>query len=58
MVQRVDQQILVTRLMFGYYNLEDLRKLEPKLARYMFRILSMMLSICSTLLNLCGLRRR
>ncbi len=54
MVQRVDQQILVTRLMFGYYNLEDLRKLEPKLARYMFRYLSMMLSICSTLLNLDG----
>ena len=54
MVQRVDQQILVTRLMFGYYNLEDLRQMEPKLARYMFRYLSMMLSICSTLLNLDG----
>lgn len=54
MVQRVDQQISVTRLMFSYYDLSDLERLEPKLARYMFRYLSMMLSICSTLLNLDG----
>ena len=54
MVQRVDQQIRVTRLMFGYYNLETLKTMEPKLSRYMFRYLSMMLSICSTLLNLDG----
>ena len=54
MVKRVDQQILVTRLMFGYYNLEELKKEQPRLARYMFRYLSMMLSICGTLLNLDG----
>lgn len=54
MVQRVDQQILVTRLMFGYYNLRQLKIQQPQLARYMFRYLSMMLTICSTLLNLDG----
>lgn len=54
MVQRVDQQIRVTRLMFGYYNLKELKKTQPKLAHYMFRYLSMMLTICSTLLNLDG----
>ena len=54
MIQRVDQQILVTRLMFGYFNLRALKKTQPQLARYMFRYLSMMLTICSTLLNLDG----
>lgn len=54
MVRRVDQQIRVTRLMFGYYNLSELKKTQPRLARYMFRYLSMMLTICSTLLNLEG----
>ncbi len=54
MVQRVDQQILITRLMFGYYDLRALRQTQPRLARYMFRYLSMMLTICSTLLNLDG----
>ncbi len=54
MVQRVDQQIRVTRLMYGYYNVMELKKTQPRLARYMFRYLSMMLTICSTLLNLEG----
>ena len=54
MVQRVDQQILVTRLMFSYYNLEELKATQPKLAKYMFNYLSMMLAICGTLLNLDG----
>lgn len=54
MVRRVDQQIRVTRLMFGYYDLHTLRAEQPRLARYMFRYLSMMLTICSTLLNLDG----
>lgn len=52
MVSRVDQQILVTRLMFSYYNLRELKKTQPALAKYMFRYLSMMLTICNTLLNL------
>ena len=54
MVRRVDQQILVTRLMFSYYNLSELKKTQPRLAAYMFRYLSMMLTICSTMLNLDG----
>ena len=54
MMKRVDQQIRVTQLMFGYYDLDKLKKTQPKLARYMFRYLSMMLAICSTLLNLDG----
>ena len=56
MVQRVDQQILVTRLMFGYYNLEELKNTQPKLAKYMFKYLAMMLTICGMLLNLDGSR--
>ena len=35
-------------------NLEELKKEQSRLARYMFRYLSMMLSICGTLLNLDG----
>ena len=54
MVKRQDQQLLVTRLMFSYYNLEALRQQQPGLAAYMFRYLSMMLTICDTLLNLDG----
>ncbi len=52
MVQRVDQQILITRLMFSYYDLTELKKTQPKLAKYMFRYLSMMETICATMLNL------
>ena len=52
MVQRVDQQIRVTRLMFGCYDLLELKKTQPLLARYMIRYLSMMLTICDTLLNI------
>jgi hypothetical protein len=54
MVQRVDQQILVTRLMFSYFDLKVLKAEQPQLAKYLFRYLSMMLTICSTLLNLDG----
>ena len=54
MVGRVDQQICVTKLMFGYYDLRELKERQPRLARYMFRYLSMMLTICTTLLNLDG----
>ena len=54
MIKRVDQQILITRLMFSYYNLDELERRQPRLARYMFRYLSMMLSICGTMLNLDG----
>lgn len=54
MVSRVDQQIRVTRLMFSYYNIRELKKTQPELAKYMFRYLSMMLTICNTLLNLKG----
>ena len=54
MVQRVDQQIRVTRLMFSYYNVVEMKRQQPELAKYMFRYLSMMLTICNTLLNLEG----
>lgn len=54
MVGRVEQQIRVTRLMFSYYNIREMKKTQPELAKYMFRYLSMMLTICNTLLNLKG----
>lgn len=56
MVSRVDQQLLVTRLMFACHNLTTVKATQPRLARYMFRYLSMMVAICDSLLNLDGSR--
>ena len=47
MIGRIDQQLLVTKLMLGYYN--DARISNGKLRHYMVRYLEIMMTICSIL---------
>jgi len=54
MVTRVDQQVLITRLMIKSHNLNALRKTQRKLARYMTSYLSMMMTISSVFLLIDG----
>jgi glycosyltransferase involved in cell wall biosynthesis len=54
MLKRINQQLRVTRLMMEAYDLEELRKTQPKLASYMLRYLSMMMAISTVLLSVDG----
>ncbi|MDR1953678.1 MAG: glycosyltransferase family 2 protein [Clostridiales Family XIII bacterium] len=54
MVRRVDQQIKITKLMIQSRNLGEIKKSQPKLARYMLSYLSMMMTISSLLLIIGG----
>lgn len=54
MVKRVDQQIRVTQIMTDCQDLRAVEKQYPKLAKYMFRYLAMMYTICSILLVIDG----
>lgn len=45
--RRIDQQILVTKLVMDCVELAEVKKISGKLARYMIRNISVMLSICS-----------
>ena len=54
MVGRVDQQIRVTKLMTDCCDLKEIAEAIPKLAKYMFRYLAMMYTICSILLVIEG----
>ena len=45
MIKRIDQQLLVTRLMTDIYRLEDIKKQSVPLYRYMFHELAMMYTI-------------
>lgn len=45
--KRIDQQIYVTKLVAGCVDLQELRNKAPKLAKYMTRNISIMLSISS-----------
>ena len=45
--KRVDQQILVTKLMADCFDLKELGKTEKRLQRYLLHELSMMILICS-----------
>ena len=47
MISRIDQQILVTKLMLGYYDVTKIK--NPKLRHYMVRYLEIMMVICSIL---------
>ncbi|RHP48511.1 glycosyltransferase family 2 protein [Clostridium sp. AF32-12BH] len=47
MIGRIDQQLLVTRLMLGYYH--DAKITNYKLRHYMVRYLEIMMTICSIL---------
>ena len=47
MISRIDQQILVTKLMLGYYDPYTIP--QKKLRRYMINYLDIMMTICSIL---------
>jgi glycosyltransferase involved in cell wall biosynthesis len=54
MLKRINQQLRVTRLMMESYDLEELKRTQPKLASYMLRYLSMMMAISTVLLSVDG----
>lgn len=54
MVKRVDQQLRVTKIMTECADLDEVAKVYPSLAKYMFRYLAMMYTICCTLLLIDG----
>ena len=47
MISRIDQQILVTKLMLGYYDVTKIK--NPKLRHYMVRYLEIMMTVTSIL---------
>ena len=44
MIGRIDQQIRVTKLMLGYYDVTKIK--NPKLRHYMVRYLEIMMTVC------------
>ena len=54
LIRRIDQQILVTKLLADAHDLEALEKTNRRLANYMYHYLSIMLMICTIYLMLSG----
>lgn len=54
MVTRVDQQLRVTRQMIDAHDLRTVREEQPKLGRYMFNYLAMMMTVSSIFLIMDG----
>ena len=54
LIKRIDQQILVTKLLADSHDLQVLKKRNARLARYMNHYLSIMLMICTIYLMLSG----
>lgn len=54
LIKRIDQQILVTRLLIDAHDLEPIRKTNRKLANYMGHNLAMLMMICTIFLWLSG----
>lgn len=54
MIKRVDQQIKVTKLIAECLDLEQVKKVYPKLYRYLLQMLSMMMTISSVYLLMIG----
>ena len=54
MIRRIDQQILVTRLLIDAHDLEAIEKTNKKLACYMYHFLAILLMICTIYLWLSG----
>ena len=54
MIRRIDQQILVTKIMADAHDLELLEQHNKKLAQYMYHYLSIMLMICNIYLMMSG----
>jgi hypothetical protein len=51
MVERIDQQLRITRIMIDAFHLKEDVPI-PQLRKYMFHYLAMMMSICSVFLRL------
>ncbi len=54
MVGRVDQQVRITKIIIEAHDLEAVKAKSPKLAKYMFNYLAMMMTISSVFLMLDG----
>ena len=54
MMRRIDQQILVTKIMADAHDLELLEQRNKRLALYMYHYLSIMLIICNIYLMMSG----
>jgi len=54
MIRRIDQQILVTKIMADAHDLELVEQHSKKLALYMYHYLSIMLMICNIYLMMSG----
>ena len=54
MIKRVDQQILISKLILQKYDLVAIRRNEPKLYRYMINYASVMVLIAASLLTIDG----
>ncbi len=54
MIKRVDQQILVSKLILKRHDLTEIRKIEPRLYRCMINYASIMVLIASSLLTIDG----
>jgi len=52
MIRRIDQQILVTRIMINAHDIRDVQKTNRRLAAYMYHFISMMIMICNIYLLL------
>ena len=54
MAGRIDQQVRVTRQMISAHDVMAIREVQPKLGRYLFNYLSMMMSISSIFAVIAG----
>ena len=54
LIKRIDQQILVTRLLIDAHDLEAVRRTDRRLANYMYHYLAMLMMICTIYLWLSG----
>lgn len=54
MLRRIDQQFTVTRTVLKMYNKKEIKLMSPKLAKYMIRQISLLISITSVLCSLAN----
>ena len=47
LIQRIEQQILVTRLLIDSHDLEAVKKANPRLGKYMYHYLSLLMMVCT-----------
>ncbi len=58
MVGRVDQQVRITKIIIDAHDLDAVKAKSPKLAKYMFNYLAMMMTISSVFLMLDGSKEK